>query len=244
MRLVFATGALVAALVVGVVPVAHAGSISPFATLTVGGQAVNITLTPDPQNSGVQSFEGLLTTDLFDVQVNGTLDANALILFSLSVENFGTTPLDLSLALGTPIGTLAFVNGAQSGISGTLTDATGDGFSLQPTLGDLDTDGLAELLVPFVGDPTNLGIDVGLATMTTGAYGPFTASAFLPGSPLFTSLQVNLGFQLSGNGDFAALQGATQIESAVAEPATLWLMSTGALALIGRRRRRRVARTR
>ena len=236
MRLVVATGALAAALGIGFGPAAQAAPISPFATLHVGAQTLNLTLTPDPQNSDVLSFEGLLVTDLYDVEVNGTLSAAALILFGLSAQNFGVDPLNVSLSLGIPINALAPANTALSGISGTLTDGSGDGFSLQPTMADLDGDGVPELLAASVGDPINLGVDVGLGTTTTGFYGPYVASNFLAGDPQLTSLQLDLAFLVSGNGDFAALQGSAQIQP-VPEPSSLALLCLGAAGAVARVRR-------
>ena len=236
MRLVVATGALAAALGIGFGPAAQAAPIAPFATLNVGGQLLNLTLTPDPQNSDLLSFEGLLVSDLFDVQVNGTLSAAALILFGLSAQNFGEDPLSISLSLGVPINPLAPENTARSGITGTLTDdATGNGLSLQPTFLDLDGDGILELLSASVGDPQNLGIDVGPGTMATGVYGPYFATTTVAGSPMLTSLQLDLAMTLTGVGDFAALQGSAQIE-AVPEPSSLTLLFHGVAGGIARAR--------
>ena len=238
MRLVVAASALAAALGVGSSTAVEAAPITPFAALQVGLQTVNLTLTPDPQNSNQLSFDGLATSDLYDVQVNGTLSAAGFILFGLAAQNFGVDPLAVSLALGVPLTPLAPANTVHSGITGTLTDAADDGFSLQPTSGDLDGDGIPELLAVMAGDPVNLGVDVGLGTTTTGFYGPFLASQGLAGDSSLTSLQLNFAMQLSGNGDFAALQGAAEIQ-AVPEPSTLTLLSIGAAGLMARARRRR-----
>jgi PEP-CTERM motif len=238
MRLFFATGALAAALGIGFGPTAHAGPISPFGILQVGPSSVNLTLTPDPQNSDVLSFEGLLTSDLFDVQVNGTLDAAGSILFGLAAQNLGTDPLAVSVSLLTPIDPLSPENTVQSGITGTLTDGATDGFSLQPTFGDMDGDGVAELMVVSAGDPINLGVDVGPGTTAAGVYGPFLASQGLAGDPLLRSLQLDLALSLSGNGDSAALQGFAQI-APVPEPSTLLMLSMGAAGMMAGVRRRR-----
>ncbi len=118
----FAIGALFGALLLGVgtsAP-AQAAPIPPSASVVIGGQIHNLTLTADPTKSTRYFVDEIISSDAFDVQVSATLDADALILFGINVANFGANPLSIALSLG--LGVLPFVDPtvAFSSISGTL----------------------------------------------------------------------------------------------------------------------------
>lgn len=238
----FAIGALLGALFLGVgANPAQAAPIAPSATVIIGGQLHNLTLTADPTKSTRYFVDEVISSDAFDVQVSATLDADALILFGINVANFGANPLGIALSLS--LGVVPFVDPtvAFSSISGTLN--AGPQAPAGVTLGvgqltDPDGDGLGEMLVSGF-DGGSLGIDVGLATSTPGLYGPFN-SGFVAGptGPLFTFLQSSLAFSVTGGGDVADLQGITSVQ-AVPEPGSLSLVGLGLVALAKRLRNRR-----
>ena len=239
----FAIVALLGALLVGVgtsAP-AEAAPIPPSATVSIGGQIHNLTLTADPTKSTRYFVEEVISSDAFDVQVSATLDADALILFGINVANFGANTLNIALSLS--LGVLPFVDPttAFSSIGGSLNAGpqapTGVTLGVAQ-LGDGDGDGLGEMLVNGF-DGGNLGIDVGLGSSVPGLYGPFS-SGFVPGptGPLFTFLQSSLAFSVTGGGDVADLEGITSVQ-AVPEPGSLGLVGLGLVALARRLRARR-----
>jgi hypothetical protein len=241
----FAIGALLGALLLGVgtsTP-AQAAPIPPSATVIIGGQLHELTLKVDPTKSTRYFVEEVISSDAFDVQVNATLDADALILFGINVVNLGANPLSVALSLG--LGVLPFVDPtvAFSSISGTLNPGAQAPAGLTlgvGQLGDPDGDGLDEMLVSGF-DGGNLGIDVGLAASvpSPGLYGAFSSGSVAgPTGPLFTFLQSNLSFSVTGGGDVADLQGNTSVQ-AVPEPGSLGLVGLGLVALAKRLRDRR-----
>jgi hypothetical protein len=153
-------------------------------------------------------------------------------------------PSTISLTLTASI--LPPINGptvVSASLTGTLTDATGNGVSITPTVADSsgDADGVAEILLALAGDGVsfvNLGVDVGPASSTEGAYGPFTAGPQAGPAGSFTFLRAQLSFMLSGGGDSASLTGVVTIEPApvVPLPAAVWLLVAGLpLAMLRRR---------
>ena len=239
----FAIGALLGALWLGVgtsTP-AQAAPIPPSATVIIGGQIHTLTLTADPTKSTRYFVDELISSDAFEVAVKATLDADALILFGINVANFGANPL--SVALSMSLGVLPFIDPtvAFSSISGTLNAGPQAPAGITLGVGQLsdgDGDGLGEMLVNGF-DGGNLGIDVGLASSVPGLYGPFSSGSVVgPTGPLFTFLQSNLAFSVTGGGDVADLEGITSVQ-AVPEPGSLSLVGLGLVALAKRLRGRR-----
>jgi hypothetical protein len=236
MRRFLAIGALL--LGIGMSAPLQAAPIAPFATVTIGGQAHNLALTADPTKSTRYFVDEFISSDAFDVHVNATLDADALILFGINVANFGANPLTVFMSLG--LGVLPIVDPtvAFSSIRGTLNAGAQApiGVTLGVNqLGDPDGDGLGEMLVNSF-DGGSLGIDVGLASSAPGLYGAFGSGPVNgPTGPLFTFLESSLAFSVSGGGDVADLQGITAVQ-VVPEPASISLVGLGLVALARRLR--------
>jgi hypothetical protein len=194
-------------------------------------------------------YEDDVDGDGFRVVLSGVLDPDPSIAWGIAVTDFGA-PTTFSFTFTTPIvptGNPSIVTGS---VSGGLTDATGNGVSITPAvaLGDPDGDTIAELQVNEVGvggPPvfTNMGVDVGSAVSfgpgVPGAnytYGSFAAGPIAGPPGVWTSLQSNISFTLSGGGDIASLTGFASI---VPEPSSVALAVMGALALGGVALRRR-----
>jgi hypothetical protein len=239
MRRFIAIGALL--LGIGMSSPLQAAPIAPFAEVTIGGQLHVLTLIADPTKSTRYFVDEFISSDAFDVHVNATLDADGLILFGINVANLGANTLTAFLSLGLGLVPIVEPTVAFSSIGGTLnagTQAPG-GIALGVNqLGDPDGDGLNEMLVSSF-DGGSLGIDVGLASSATGLYGAFGSGPVAgPTGPLFTFLESDLAFSISGGGDIADLQGITSVQ-AVPEPASISLVGLGLVAVARRLRDRR-----
>jgi len=131
-------------------------------------------------------------------------------------------------------------NTVTASIVGGLTDFTGDGVSFTPTAGP-------KVQRSYLYNPyTGMGVDVGDAY----SHGPGTPGALYAYNPglagpipgpvgAWTDMELNLDFQLSGNGDIAAMTGYARIDP-IPEPATAALLGLGlaVAGLIQHRRRR------
>jgi hypothetical protein len=239
----FAIRALLGALLLGAAtstPV-QAAPITGFASVIVGGQLHDLTLTADPTKSTRFFVDEIISSDAFDVHVTATLDADAFILFGINVANFGADPLNVFMALGLDVLPVVDPTVAFSSIRGTLNagqQAPGGVTLGAGQLFDPDGDGVEEILTSGF-DGNSLGIDVGLGSSTPGLYGAFSSGPVAgPTGPLFTFLQSNVAFSITGGGDVADLQGITSVQ-AVPEPGSLGLVGLGLVALGKRLRHRR-----
>lgn len=194
----------------------------------------------------IRTFESTYEYDVngdgFRAVVTGVLDPDPSIAYGITVTDFGA-PSTFTFTFTTPIvPTAGVVTGS---VSGGLTDVTGNGVSITPSvaLGDPDGDTIAELQVNEVGvggPPvfTNMGVDVGGA-MSFGpgvpganhVYGPFTTGPIAGPAGVWTSLQSRVEFTLSGGGDIASLTGFASI---VPEPSTMALSAIAAMTILGR----------
>jgi hypothetical protein len=239
----FAIRALLGALLLGAgtSTSAQAAPITGFASLIVGGQLHDLTLTADPTNDARFFVDQVISSDAFDVHVTATLDGGAFILFGINVANFGANPLSVLLSMAINVLPVVDPTIAFSSIGGTLN--AGQQSPTGVTLGvgqffDPDGDGVEEILTSGF-DGESLGIDVGLGSSTPGLYGAFSSGAVAgPTGALFTILQSNVNFSVTGGGDVADLQGITSVQ-AVPEPGSLGLLGLGLVALARRLRDRR-----
>jgi hypothetical protein len=185
------------------------------------------------QGWGVETAE-------FKISVTGTADYDPSIGYGVAVTDFGA-PSIFGFFFASPILPVGTPNTVRSSLAGALTDFTGDGVSLMPTLADADGDTLLELQTSDVTAPlTNMGVDVGTgvsfpagASGALYAVGPFAVGPQAgPGPGPWTGLQASLGFSLSGNGDIAVLTGFAEILP-IPEPSALALagMLAGLFAL-------------
>lgn len=181
----------------------------------------------------------------------GRLDPDPSIAYGVSVIDFGA-PSNFNFTFSTPIVPTSAPTSVNASIAAGLTDSAGsaNGVSITPTLADMDGDGIAEIQIAEVNGPTNLGVDVGPAASYPLLPPPVPGANYVyqdsagpqagPGPGPYTTLSINLAFQLSGGGDIAALTGFAEINT-VPEPSTMTLgglVAVGVLAALVNRRRR------
>jgi len=187
----------------------------PQISIWVDGTKIDIlapTGTSSRRGKGVYEIENFsIKTADYEITLSALLDPDPSIAYAIGVIDFGA-PSTFGFLFLTPIVSTASPNLVEASIVGGLTDFTGDGVSLTP-IG-------AFTQVSSVGAPlTGMGVDVGLAASypagNPGAnytYGSFAAGPLAGPSPgPWTLLQTIANFQLSGNGDGAALTGFASI---------------------------------
>jgi hypothetical protein len=227
--------------------------VSPVGTVRADGDAYPISFELD-EESGLWGFNFNQETAGYRIMFTGVVDPDPSIGYGLAVTDFGA-PSSFGFTISSPIVSVTAPTDVIASIDGGLNDVTGNGISITPTLADADGDGFAEIQIARAGLPLeNNGVDVGLAASfgagPAGAqhvYGPYSTPIQTgPSNGPYTTLQLDVGFTLSGFGDIAAMTGFTAIEEQggiVPEPSTL-LLGVCALAALGairlRRRRRAV----
>ncbi len=216
---------------------ASAATVGPPAWLDVsaGGQSHRWEVREGKNEHGMPIWvidQSSWKTDEFEITVSAELDPDPFIAYGIAVVDFGA-PSAFGFSFGTPIVSVGTPNVVSGSLVGGLTDATGDGIALTPTLASGFVQE-ASVSAPS----TSMGVDVG-AALAAGpgapgafyAYGPYaTGSIAGPGPGPWTFLTVTTGFSLSGGGDVAALTGFASIDPvAVPTPSAM----AGGLALLG-----------
>lgn len=173
------------------------------------------------------------------VVVSAEFDPDPIVTYSIAVTDFGAASTFL-FSFGQAIILPGGANFVDAQIGGALTDATGDGVSITPTLADSDGDATLEIQTSAVGfgvPSITMGVDVGLAESKAGTggpavsgYGTYSEPVQLGPSGAFDAMNVSIGFSLSGGGDTLALSGFAQIVP-VPEPTSIWLVGCSILGL-------------
>jgi len=245
----------VAASLMAVVAVpANAVPVQASATLTADGTNYQVPVTWDSAlglyamgtfNPNTNDYDSLVVeTAGYKVSVGGGMEPDPMISYGITVTDFGT-PSSFGFFFSSPIALGPGPTTVSASVVGGLTDFTGNGVKIVPTLADADGDTIPELQVNTAGLTTNLGVDVGpLNVHVPGAagsfysYGPYAAGPQPGPAGPFGTLDITLGFSLSGSGDIASLTGSASIVPAP-EPSTFVLGALGIVGLVWHIRRRK-----
>jgi hypothetical protein len=200
----------------------------PAVQITADGSVIPVDVEPVLGTDGLWRLDFRYDSADFGLQVSFTGDPDPSIQFTTMITDIGA-PNTFSVMVTLPILLPAGVNEVASSLSGTLTDATGDGVSAT---------GLS-LISSVLPPETNLGVDLSGSCLVAGVCGPFSAGP-IPGPPgPWVNLRTTFEVTMSGGGDqseFNALASINLVDR-VPEPATPLLLTVG-LALAAWRRRR------
>ncbi len=225
---------------------------SPFAVLTVDGEAPIIVPVESNQDGGIIDNFMASQPGEWEVTINGFFDPDPTIIYAISVLDFGA-PSSFSFVFSQPIVPTAAPGVVTASLSGSTTDG-GDGLGVTVTPlappgfipEDSPTDEIAVFSlstsggIPFL----NAGLDLGpmfLGAAPSDTYGAFAEGpvAGPAGAGSYDTMRVDLNFSLTGGQDAFTLNGGALV--VVPEPGTATLFGLGLLGLGAFRRRGRAA---
>lgn len=224
----------------GIASAANAQWSDPVAQVTIDGQTFSLPVAFTEGTDRVTLVPTVINGSGFTLEVlHGLIDPDPSISWGIAVQDFGA-PSSFLFSFSTLIVPTGTPNQVFGSIVGGVTDNTGDGAFVVPTVGPA----IMINEVGFGAPVANMGVDVGPAQFypagPAGAlhnYGSFfTPTIPGPGPGPWTSLHSTVQFNLSGNGDIAVLTGYASIEEVPAPGAAALLALGGTLA--ARRRRR------
>jgi hypothetical protein len=205
LTLVFAFG--LAAIVL--MPTTHGAA----ASFEVDGATYNLPMLQTGDVASVKDFD--ISMPEFSLSFSSVLDADPSISYAFTVTDFGA-PSSFSFTFSTPIVPTGPSVLVDSWISGSLTDATGNGVSMTP---------VSSLIMLSAVNGVSMGVDVGPslaagagAPAAVYAYGPYSIGPQPGPDGIWTELTTTVNFQLSGNDDIATLSGGVQIVEASQVP--------------------------
>jgi hypothetical protein len=237
MRRLF-NGILAGGLVLGLAGTARAQVTSPTeAIVTIDGVHFDLSSLFVPSGNNTFSLPSQTVVDglgdIVTVGASGIGDPVLSYSFSATNPTGGAIPFafDAAIPLTTPVVAGTPIN---TSLGVTLTDGGSDGTVITP---------LNTALQHATGDGSDLGSSVDIGTTETGVAGGTSVFAFSGNGTApftFTTLDIHLGFTLSGGGDNAGITGRVST-GAVPEPGAVAMLaglgvSGGAFAL--RRKRR------
>jgi len=191
------------------------------------------------------SVDALVTSAQGSATIHVLLNPDPFVNFSIATTNFVAGPTLFQFTFGTPI-VPGFYSSANSSLGGSVTD----GPAAEVTVTNSGTDPflvgngtVAGLPVP-PSIPGNLGVDIGTGPCVTGAAHtrncPFpsaVAGANSFGPTFYDDLDATVTYLQSGLGSQATFSGSVEL-LATPEPATVALLASGLVLLVGATRRR------
>jgi hypothetical protein len=223
---------------------AYCGAIQPelpTGVATIDGVNYPINFAVDPESGMYEISMFVEVPGEYRAMATGAFDPDPSLSYGIAVTDFGA-PSNFTFSFTMPIVPTPAPTEIESSIVGGLTDFTGNGVSITPSLADLDGDSIPELQIASA-NALNLGIDIGpAAAFGAGPAGALHNFADLepeqngPMVGIYTSLQLLTGFTMSGGGDVGAFTGYVRLDQndgIIPEPSTLALGVIAAVMAIG-----------
>ena len=199
----------------------------PSILAMIDGKAIELPLLVEfDRESGTFSFtlpEPVGTENIIR-NLTGSTNPDPTVAYVVGVVD-GGAPSTFAFTFSTPIATPGQYNSPISALAGAVIDAGTNGATVTPTLGPTPVFQVSTTLP----GPVNLGVDIGSPACSAppglaNSCGPYSATSTVTVHDP-ASLNVDLGFSLTGGGDAAGFVGRTDI-TAVPEPSTMLLFGT------------------